>query len=199
MGHSGPSNVAPRTVRLERILPGPIERVWDYLVDGEKRGEWLCSGEMEPRVGGKVELEFQHSDLSAEKAYPERFKKPVRCPVCRTVFQVALATQTATRLDLEPQRPKRPPPPPPPLPPARSARCQWDRQPGSPRHVLDLAQQLFLQAVEVGRVDQGLTGRKVGRPVELGREETLVVRALRRDPARDVCRPVVTTVAKDQT
>ena len=24
-------------VRFERLLPGPIERVWSYLVEGEKR------------------------------------------------------------------------------------------------------------------------------------------------------------------
>ena len=28
-----------RTVRLERLLPGPIERVWTYLTDPEKRGK----------------------------------------------------------------------------------------------------------------------------------------------------------------
>ena len=25
------------TVRFERLLPGPIERVWSYLTEGEKR------------------------------------------------------------------------------------------------------------------------------------------------------------------
>lgn len=27
----------PNTLRLERVLPGPIERVWEYLTDSEKR------------------------------------------------------------------------------------------------------------------------------------------------------------------
>jgi uncharacterized protein YndB with AHSA1/START domain len=45
----------PGMVRLERILPGPIDRVWSYLVDSEKRGTWLATGEIEPRVGGRVE------------------------------------------------------------------------------------------------------------------------------------------------
>ena len=26
--------VEPGTVRLERLLPGPVERVWAYLTDG---------------------------------------------------------------------------------------------------------------------------------------------------------------------
>jgi uncharacterized protein YndB with AHSA1/START domain len=68
--------VGPQTVRLERILPGPVERVWEYLTDSEKRGKWLASGELEPRVGGRVELKFLHSSLSPHvEETPERFKK----------------------------------------------------------------------------------------------------------------------------
>ena len=37
------------TVRFERLLPGPIERVWQYLTDGDKRAKWLCGGEKKPR------------------------------------------------------------------------------------------------------------------------------------------------------
>ncbi len=43
------------TVRFERVLPGPIERVWAYLTESEKRGKWLATGNMELRVGGRVE------------------------------------------------------------------------------------------------------------------------------------------------
>ncbi|TGM98683.1 SRPBCC family protein [Leptospira dzoumogneensis] len=62
-------------VRFQRLLPGPIETVWEYLTDSEKRGTWLASGTMELRVGGKVELNFLHSSLSDEKTYPDRFKE----------------------------------------------------------------------------------------------------------------------------
>ena len=34
----------PMTVRIERMLPGPIERVWSYLTDSEMRGRWLATG-----------------------------------------------------------------------------------------------------------------------------------------------------------
>ena len=61
----------PATVRLERMLPGPIERVWAYLTDSEKRKVWLASGVFELRVGGKADLHFDHSLLSAEKSPPE--------------------------------------------------------------------------------------------------------------------------------
>jgi uncharacterized protein YndB with AHSA1/START domain len=44
------------TVRFERLVPGPIERVWSYLVDADKRSQWLAFGQLEPKVGGKFEL-----------------------------------------------------------------------------------------------------------------------------------------------
>jgi len=52
------------TVRFERVLPGPIERVWSYLTDPENRGTWLASGPMELRAGGKMEWHFHHADLT---------------------------------------------------------------------------------------------------------------------------------------
>lgn len=62
-----------QTVRIERLLPGPIERAWAWLTESDKRGKWLAAGEMELRVGGKVELVFRHSELSHEPA-PEKYR-----------------------------------------------------------------------------------------------------------------------------
>jgi len=71
-----PEVVSPTEIRFERLLPGPIENVWSYLIDSRKRGEWLASGPMELRVGGKVALRFKHSELSPLQAPPpERFTK----------------------------------------------------------------------------------------------------------------------------
>lgn len=58
--------IKPSTVRLERLLPGPLERVWAYLVESEKRAKWLAGGEFDLRVGGKVELVFENDKLSEE-------------------------------------------------------------------------------------------------------------------------------------
>jgi uncharacterized protein YndB with AHSA1/START domain len=64
------------TVRFERLLPGPVEKIWAYLTDGQKRGEWFASGAIPPHVGEEFELRFKHSDLSPNKAPPpERFKE----------------------------------------------------------------------------------------------------------------------------
>ncbi|MEO0998506.1 MAG: SRPBCC family protein [Pseudomonadota bacterium] len=56
--------VEPAGVRFERQLPGPIERVWAYLTEADKRRRWLADGAVEERVGGRIELEFRHAELS---------------------------------------------------------------------------------------------------------------------------------------
>lgn len=67
--------IAPNTIRFERMLPGPIERVWSYLTDPEKRSKWLASGPMEERLGGALRLEWYHSTLDTQQEeIPERFK-----------------------------------------------------------------------------------------------------------------------------
>jgi uncharacterized protein YndB with AHSA1/START domain len=65
----------PATVRFERMLPGPIELVWEFLTDSEKRGHWLAPGAMEPRVGSKFALTYENVNLSPEKVPPpEKYK-----------------------------------------------------------------------------------------------------------------------------
>ncbi|HEX7048501.1 MAG TPA: SRPBCC family protein [Gammaproteobacteria bacterium] len=63
----------PGTIVFRRTLPGPIERVWAYLTESEKRGKWFAAGETELKAGGKVEFHFLHKILSHEPT-PERFK-----------------------------------------------------------------------------------------------------------------------------
>ncbi len=62
-------------VRFVRTLPGPIERLWAYLTDPEKRARWFAGGPMEPHVGGKVELFFHHKKLAPDEIPPEQFKQ----------------------------------------------------------------------------------------------------------------------------
>jgi uncharacterized protein YndB with AHSA1/START domain len=45
------------TLTIQRRLPGPIERVWAYLTDGELRRQWLAAGDgNEGRVVQRVRL-----------------------------------------------------------------------------------------------------------------------------------------------
>lgn len=68
--------IGPGAVRFERLLPGPIERVWAFLTESDKRGRWLASGVMQPRVGAEFELRFDHRSLSPEqRPTPERFRQ----------------------------------------------------------------------------------------------------------------------------
>ena len=61
-------------VRFERLLPGPVERVWSYLTESEKRGLWLASGVFDLRVGGRTGMLFKHSDITDETP-PEAYRK----------------------------------------------------------------------------------------------------------------------------
>lgn len=67
--------VDDHTVRFERLLPGPVEKIWAFLTDGEKRGEWFASGALPAKPGEHFELKFKHSNLSPHKSPPpDRFK-----------------------------------------------------------------------------------------------------------------------------
>ncbi|WP_163272350.1 SRPBCC family protein [Chelativorans alearense] len=63
---------APDTVRFERLLPGPVERIWAYLTESDKRRQWLAGGEMELKVGGRADFLFKHSEFTDEPA-PEKY------------------------------------------------------------------------------------------------------------------------------
>jgi len=65
---------SPAEVRLVRTLPGPIERIWAYLVDDEKRARWFAGGPMEPRQGGKMTLRFRHKDIAPDETPPDQYK-----------------------------------------------------------------------------------------------------------------------------
>ncbi len=65
----------PGEVRLVRTLPGPIERVWDYLVDPGKRARWFAGGPMEPRNGGRIRLDFRHKNIAPDETPPDDHKQ----------------------------------------------------------------------------------------------------------------------------
>lgn len=61
-------------IRFERLLPGPIERVWGYLADSDKRRTWLASGPIELRPGGALEMTWRNSELAgSDETTPEKF------------------------------------------------------------------------------------------------------------------------------
>jgi len=54
----------PATLTIQRLLPGPIERVWAYLTESGLRRQWLASGEMEMTVGAPFELTWRNDELT---------------------------------------------------------------------------------------------------------------------------------------
>lgn len=69
----------PATLKLERLLPGPIERCWAYLTDSRLRGQWLATGAMELKIGAPFELVWHNDDLSDEPSTrPEGFDQEHR-------------------------------------------------------------------------------------------------------------------------
>ena len=56
--------IEPATLKIQRLLPGPIERVWAYLTESELRRQWLAAGEMEMKVGAPFELVWRNDELT---------------------------------------------------------------------------------------------------------------------------------------
>lgn len=69
----------PTTLTLQRRLPGPVDRAWRYLVEGDLRRQWLAAGDMELRPGASFELVWRNDELSEPgDARPEGFSEESR-------------------------------------------------------------------------------------------------------------------------
>ena len=78
---------ANNTVRIERLLPGPIERVWDYLTDSELRRKWLAAGDMSGGEGTPFELVWRNDELTDPPGNkPEGFGEEHRMQSTVTTF-----------------------------------------------------------------------------------------------------------------
>jgi uncharacterized protein YndB with AHSA1/START domain len=56
--------IEPATLRIQRLLPGPIDRIWAYLTESELRRQWLASGDMELKAGSAFQLEWRNNELT---------------------------------------------------------------------------------------------------------------------------------------
>ena len=63
-------------VRFVRLLPGPIERVWAFITDPEKRKLWLAGGTTASTPGTSFQLQFENRshELPGETV-PEKHKE----------------------------------------------------------------------------------------------------------------------------
>jgi uncharacterized protein YndB with AHSA1/START domain len=56
--------IEPATLKIQRLLPGPIERIWAYLIDSELRRNWLAAGAMDMKIGAPFELVWRNDELN---------------------------------------------------------------------------------------------------------------------------------------
>ena len=56
------TRIDSHTIRFERDLPGPIERVWAYLTDSDKRATWLYPGDIPSAPGGESRKSWPGED-----------------------------------------------------------------------------------------------------------------------------------------
>jgi len=66
------------TVRLERVFPGPIERVFDYLSKPELLATWLMPAMVEPQVGGRIRF---RSEPIPENVIGPTDSQPSECSI----------------------------------------------------------------------------------------------------------------------
>jgi uncharacterized protein YndB with AHSA1/START domain len=56
--------IEPTTLKIQRLLPGPIERVWAYLTESDMRRKWLAAGKMEMKIGAPFEMVWRNDELT---------------------------------------------------------------------------------------------------------------------------------------
>lgn len=56
--------IEPLTLKIQRLLPGPVDRVWAYLTESELRRQWLASGQMQTKADTSFELVWRNDELS---------------------------------------------------------------------------------------------------------------------------------------
>ena len=62
-------------LKFERLLPGPIERVWSWIADGDKRAKWLCGGG-DAHSEGSISFDFKHQNLTPhDDPFPDKYKE----------------------------------------------------------------------------------------------------------------------------
>ena len=100
----------PATLKIQRLLPGPIERVWAYLTDSKLRRKWLAAGEMEMRVGATFELVWRNNELTnppgrRPEGFGEEHRMQSRITECDPPRKLAFSWQGSgdVSFELEPK------------------------------------------------------------------------------------------------
>ena len=100
----------PATLTIQRLLPGPIERVWAYLTESELRRQWLAAGQMEMKVGATVDLVWRNDELTSPTGqrppgFPEEHRMQSQITELDPPHRLAITwgESGAVSFDLEPR------------------------------------------------------------------------------------------------
>lgn len=98
------------TLQIQRLLPGPIERVWAYLSDSELRKLWLAAGDIEMVEGAPFELVWRNDDLGVRTGerpedMPEEHRMQSRMIMAEEPRKLVIAWNNTGNVtfELEPQ------------------------------------------------------------------------------------------------
>jgi len=83
----------PTTLKIQRVLPGPIERVWDYLTKSDLRKQWFASGDMTLVAGQPFTLTWRNEELNTPKG-----KRPEGSPEEHSSTNTIIAVEPPKRL-----------------------------------------------------------------------------------------------------
>lgn len=96
----------PATLTIQRLLPGPVERVWAYLTDSNLRRQWLAAGEMPLEAGAAFQLTWRNDELndppSARPAdIPAEHSMQSRVIACEPPRKLVIAWQNSGDVSFE--------------------------------------------------------------------------------------------------
>src|SRR3954469_11860450 len=79
--------VEPTTLKIQRLLPGPIERIWAYLTDSELGRKWLAARGMGKKGVAPAELVWRNDELNDPPGkrpadFPEEHRMQSRITQC---------------------------------------------------------------------------------------------------------------------
>ena len=102
--------IEPTTLKIERLLPGPIERIWAYLTDSDLRRKWLAAGAMEMKLGSPFELTWRNDELSdppgsRPEGFPEQHSMQSRITELEPMRKLSIAWNNSgdVTFELEPK------------------------------------------------------------------------------------------------
>jgi uncharacterized protein YndB with AHSA1/START domain len=102
--------IEPTTLKIQRLLPGPIERIWAYLIDSDLRRKWLAAGAMEMKVGAPVEFVWRNDELNdppgkRPEGFPEEHRMQSRITELDPLRKLSIAWNNSgdVTFELEPK------------------------------------------------------------------------------------------------